>query len=106
MEGPGRHCKSVPEFSGLPEETEGGSGKIALEKKKSDPEDPSNYHPVSNLSFLGKVVEKTAAKQLQTFLDDTLALDSFQSSFCPSYGTEVALVALIDDLSRQLDQGR
>lgn len=32
---------------------------------------PSKYCPVSNLSFLGKVVERITAEQHQVFLEDT-----------------------------------
>lgn len=43
------------------------------------------------------------AEQLQSFLVDTLALDPFQSDFCPGHRMEMALVAFTDDLCTQLD---
>lgn len=48
---------------------------------------PANYLPVSNLLFLGKVLERAAAEQFQKFLHDTSALDPFQVSFHPGHGT-------------------
>ena len=39
------------------------------------------------------------------FLEETSALDPFQSGFRPGHGVETALVALVDDLRRHLDQG-
>ena len=76
-----------------------------LKKPTLDPRDPANYRPVSNLPFLGKVIERAIANQLQTFLEETSALDPFQSGFRPGHGTETALVALLDDFRRHLDQG-
>ena len=43
--------------------------------------------------------------QLQEFLEETLALDPFQSGFCAGHGAETALVALTDNLRCQLDLG-
>lgn len=38
------------------------------------------------------------AWQLHRILDETDFLDSFQSGFRPGYGTDTALVTLMDDL--------
>ncbi|KAF7246492.1 PDZ domain-containing RING finger protein 4, partial [Varanus komodoensis] len=64
-----------------------------------------NYRPVTNIPFLGKVLERVVAGQLQALLDETDYLDPFQSGFRPGYGTESALVALYDDLCREKDRG-
>uniref|UniRef100_A0A670IWM0 Reverse transcriptase domain-containing protein n=1 Tax=Podarcis muralis TaxID=64176 RepID=A0A670IWM0_PODMU len=76
-----------------------------LKKTSLDPLDLSNYCPVSNLPYLGKVIERAVAEQLGRFLEETSTLDPFQSDFRPGFGTETALVALTDDLRRQLDRG-
>uniref|UniRef100_A0A803TE10 Reverse transcriptase domain-containing protein n=1 Tax=Anolis carolinensis TaxID=28377 RepID=A0A803TE10_ANOCA len=65
----------------------------------------ANYRPVSNLPFLGKMIERTVLGQLQQFLDDTAGLDPFQSGFRPGHGTETVLVAITDELRRQSDSG-
>lgn len=44
------------------------------------------------------------AKQNQQFLDGTDCLNLFQSGFRPHYCTETTLVALVDDLRRELDR--
>ena len=44
----------------------------------------------SPVSFISKVVERVVADQLQALLDETDALDPFQSGFRPRHGTETA----------------
>ncbi|KAF7247943.1 Phosphatidylinositol N-acetylglucosaminyltransferase subunit A [Varanus komodoensis] len=76
-----------------------------LKKVSLDPEMATNYRPVANIPFLGKVLERVVAGQLQALLDETDYLDPLQSGFRPGYGTESALVALYDDLCREKDRG-
>uniref|UniRef100_A0A803SVN4 Reverse transcriptase domain-containing protein n=1 Tax=Anolis carolinensis TaxID=28377 RepID=A0A803SVN4_ANOCA len=76
-----------------------------LKKPSLDPMTLANYHPVANLTFLGKVIERAVLGQLQQFLDDTAGLDPFQSGFHPGHGTETVLVAITDELCRQSDSG-
>ena len=45
------------------------------------------------------------SSQLQGFLDETDYLDALQSGFRLDYGTETALVALVDDLCWELHRG-
>ncbi|KAF7254734.1 RNA-directed DNA polymerase from mobile element jockey [Varanus komodoensis] len=76
-----------------------------LKEASLDPEMATNYRPVANIPFLGKVLEWVVVGQLQALLDETDYLDPFQSGFRPGYGTESALVALYDDLCREKDRG-
>lgn len=47
---------------------------------------------VTLLIFLDKVIEKLVTDLPQVFLDNSPALDPFQSGFRTGYGTETALV--------------
>ena len=49
-------------------------------------DDIGNYKPITNVSFLSKVVESVVADQLQALLDETNALDPFQSGFRLCHG--------------------
>ncbi|KAF7235294.1 Vomeronasal type-2 receptor 26 [Varanus komodoensis] len=79
--------------------------RLVLKKASLDPEMATNYRPVANIPFLGKVLERVVVGQLQALLDETDYLDPFQSGFRPGYSTESALVALYDDLCREKDRG-
>ena len=75
---------------------------IPLRKKLSLAADNiGNYRPIANVSFVSKVVERVVANQLQALLDETNALDPFQSSFKPCRGTETILVTLFDYVLRE-----
>uniref|UniRef100_A0A8D0GH51 Reverse transcriptase domain-containing protein n=1 Tax=Sphenodon punctatus TaxID=8508 RepID=A0A8D0GH51_SPHPU len=76
-----------------------------LKKPSLDVDILASYRPISNLPFLEKVIERAVALQLQAHLDSIGFLDPFQSGFRPSYGTETTLVALMDDLHREMDAG-
>uniref|UniRef100_A0A803SQV2 Reverse transcriptase domain-containing protein n=1 Tax=Anolis carolinensis TaxID=28377 RepID=A0A803SQV2_ANOCA len=89
----------------FPEGLKEASVSPLLKKPDLDRSVPASYRPVSNLPFLGKLVERAAVEQLQQFLNDTVGLDPFQSGFRKGHGTETVLVAITDQLRCQRDQG-
>ena len=50
-----------------------------------------NYRPVSNLSFISKLVERVVTQQLNGFLSHTGSLPSHQSAYRRFHSTETAL---------------
>ena len=56
-----------------------------LKKISLDPSIISNYRPLSNLSFLSKILEKAIYLQLSNFLLSNNLLPSTQSGFRPSH---------------------
>lgn len=54
-----------------------------------------NFHVVSKLLFLGKVLETVNCMQFQRILEQADYLDCFQSGFRSGYGTEMALIAYV-----------
>ena len=66
--------------------------------KDGDAENPCNNRPISLLPALSKVNERLAHRQLVNFLDDNNKLSQFQSGNSKHHSTQMALLAVTDDL--------
>ena len=62
-----------------------------------------NFRPVSNLTFLSKVIERVAAKRFFQFLSDNDLLDLLQSAYKPGHSTETALLRVQNDILAAID---
>jgi len=72
---------------------------IPLLKKHSLPkEELSSYRPVSNLSFVSKVIEKVIQLRLLNHINSSSALPVYQSAYRMFYSTETALLRVQNDL--------
>ena len=73
--------------------------------KKEDPEDPSNYRPLTILSTLSKVFERSAADQQMKFYMENQILNSFQYAYMKGHSTETCLNEMTNYIYSELDQG-
>jgi len=76
-----------------------------LKKPGLDQEVLKNFRPVSNLSFISKVIEKAVAAQLKQHLMHNDLYDPVQSAYRERHSTETALMKVHDDILRALDSG-
>ena len=66
----------------------------------------SNYRPVSNLTFLSKVLEKIVLQQVVAHVDAHSLLPDYQSAYRANYSTEMVLLRLCDTVLNNMEQQR
>ena len=78
-----------------------------LQKKLSlDRNILKKYRPVSNLSFISKLIEKVVVKQLNEFISQERLLNINQSPYKSSHSTETALLNIQNDIALSVDSGK
>ena len=65
-----------------------------------------NYRPVSNLSFLSKVLEKVVLNQLHTHINSSYTSNQYQSAYSKFHSTETALLKIHSDILASMDAGK
>jgi len=62
----------------------------ALKKSTPDPSDANNYRPISNLTFISKLLERIVLNQLNVCLHQFNLLPGLQSAYRRCHSTETA----------------
>ena len=65
-----------------------------------------NYRPISNLSYLSKIVEKVAQLQLQEHFDQHSLLPKHQSAYRQHHSTETTLLNICDNILKNMEDGK
>ena len=76
-----------------------------IKKPTLDSNDINNYRPISDLSVLSKLLEKSACKQLVSYLDANNLTPRNQSTYRRNHSTESALTTVYYDIMSAIDTG-
>ena len=79
--------------------------KPLLKKPTLDYEVLKNFRPISNLTFLSKLIEKVIAERLVSHMQDNGMVEKFQSAYKGKHSTETALLRVHNDMLFSIDQG-
>ena len=74
-----------------------------IKNQSLDPDCLKNYRPVSNLSFMSKVIEKVVAVHLNNHIKSNNLDEPTQSAYKPYHSTETALLRVSNDILRSID---
>ena len=77
-----------------------------LKKDNLDVTVIGNYRPVSNLSYISKLIERVVCQQVTHFLESNSLLPDYQSAYRADHSTETALLRLYSDLVEAADDGK
>ena len=75
-----------------------------LKKPGLDINDMKNFRPVSNLSFLSKILEKVVLIQLKKHLSCNNLFEIFQSAYRQNHSTETAVLSVLHGLLGSADE--
>ena len=75
-----------------------------LKSNDLDRDTLSSYRPVSNLSFISKVLEKCALRQLSEYLESNKLMCHAQSGYRQHHSCETLLVRMFDDINSSIAQ--
>jgi hypothetical protein len=76
-----------------------------LKKQTLDPAELCSYHPISNLSFISKTVERVVTACFSEHVETERLLPSHPSAYQAHHSTETAITAVHDELVHNIDSG-
>ena len=81
------------------------AAKVIPVHKKDSNLDFSNYHPISLLSNIEKILERLMYNRIYKFFSDNNLIYSLQCGFRQKYSTVHALISLTENIRKNLDEG-
>jgi len=89
----------------LPTSQRGAIVTPRLKKAGSDSANVRNYRPISDLTFMSKVVERLVCRQLVAYLEQNGLLPDLQSAYRRCRSTETDVLKVVADLLTAADRG-
>ena len=76
-----------------------------LKKPNLNPEDPSNYRPISNLNSISKLIERLVLSRLSPIITTSSTFNQLQSAYRKFHSTETCLLKTLSDVYSTIDSG-
>jgi hypothetical protein len=101
-------CNKLLQSGVLPDEEKLAAVTPILKKTALNHDIASSFRPVSNLTYVSKLIEHLAYSQLMTYQQSHSLLSPVQSAFRPyhSHSTETATLKVVSDVSDAADAGQ
>jgi len=99
-------CTRSLELSHLPISQKCAIVTPILKKAGLDPDEPKSYRPISNLTFMSKVIERLVFSQLSEYIFSNQLLPSVQSAYRSGHSTETAVLKVASDIWDAMDEGK
>ena len=99
-------CNATILEGGLPQSQRTAIVVPRLKGAGLDPADVKSHRPISNLSFMSKVIEKVIFHQLVVYLDSNNLVPKYQSGFRKHHSTESATLRVLSDIYSAIDNGK
>lgn len=77
-----------------------------IKKHDLDPDSASSYRPVSNLTYVSKLIERLVCSQLTAYLHEHNLMPAQQSAFRQHHSTETATLKIASDIFDAADAGQ
>ena len=74
-------------------------------KGKGDVNELNSYRPISNLSYMSKLIEKIISEQLWAHISELEVFPENQSAYRANHSTETTLCSIMNDMIGLLDEG-
>ncbi|XP_014212890.1 uncharacterized protein LOC106642580 [Copidosoma floridanum] len=73
--------------------------------KVPHPIDPSDTHPIANLTHLARVLDVLVARRVYDYLEENSLLSPMQSGFQAGFSTQTALLKITEDIRLGMEHG-
>ena len=76
-----------------------------LRRHDLDPDSAKSYRPISNLTYISKLIERLVSHRLTSYLSDHNLLPTVQSAYRQNHSTETASLKIVSDVLDAADTG-
>ena len=101
--GSNQNYKFIPSERRSTQFTETGYGNSFAKKASLDSNTLKNYRPISNISFVSKLIERLVAKRINDYLRTHSLLNKYRSAYRMLHSTESALLRIQNDIPTALN---